>query len=41
VLEELGRPAAVGDVVLWNGVRVEVRTVAGLGVADAELSRSE
>jgi len=41
VLEELGRPAAVGDVVLWNGVRVEVRTVAGLGVADAELSKSE
>jgi CBS domain containing-hemolysin-like protein len=41
VLEELGRPAAVGDVVLWSGVRIEVRTVAGLGVADAALSRNE
>ena len=41
VLKELGRPAAVGDVVVWSGVRIEVRTVAGLGVADAALSRSE
>ena len=41
VLMELGRPAAVGDVITWNGVRVEVRTVAGLGVGDAVLTRSE
>ena len=40
VLTELGRPAAAGDVVVWNGVRVEVRTVAGLGVGDAIVSRA-
>jgi len=39
VLTELGRPAASGDVIVWNGVRVEVKTVAGLGVADAIVSR--
>jgi CBS domain containing-hemolysin-like protein len=41
VLKELGRPAAVGDVVTWNGVRFEVRTVAGLGVGDAMLTKAE
>ena len=40
VLTELGRPAAAGDVIVWNGVRVEVRTVAGLGVGDAVVSRA-
>jgi CBS domain containing-hemolysin-like protein len=39
VLTELGRPAAVGDVVTWNGVRFEVRTVAGLGVGDAAITK--
>jgi len=39
VLTELGRPAAAGDVVTWNGVRVEVKTVAGLGVGDALVTR--
>ena len=40
VLTELGRPAAAGDVVVWNGIRVEVRTVSGLGVGDAIVSRA-
>jgi len=40
VLTELGRPAAAGDVVVWNNIRVEVRTVAGLGVGDAIVSRA-
>jgi len=40
VLSELGRPAAVGDVVVWNGVRFEVRTVAGLGVGDAVITKA-
>ena len=39
VLKELGRPAAVGDVVTWNGVRFEVKTVAGLGVGEAVMVR--
>ena len=39
VLTELGRPAAVGDVVVWNNVRFEVKTVAGLGVGDAVATR--
>jgi magnesium and cobalt exporter, CNNM family len=39
VLTELGRPASVGDVVVWNNVRIVVRTVAGLGVGDALLTR--
>ena len=41
VLMELGRPAAVGDVVIWNNVRVEVTSVAGLGVGDAVISKAE
>jgi CBS domain containing-hemolysin-like protein len=40
VLTELGRPAAVGDVVTWNGVRFEVRTVAGLGVGEAMITKA-
>ena len=39
VLTELGRPAAVGDVVTWNGIRVEVKAVAGLGVGDAVITK--
>jgi CBS domain containing-hemolysin-like protein len=34
-LSELGRPAAVHDVVTWGGIRIEVKSVAGLGVGDA------
>lgn len=34
----LGRPAAVGDVVTWNNVRIEVTAVAGRGVADTALT---
>jgi len=40
VLTELGRPAAVGDVVIWNGVRLEVTSVAGLGVGDAVITKA-
>ena len=39
VLTQLGRPAAVGDIVTCNDVRVEVKTVAGLGVGDAVVTR--
>ena len=39
VLTELGRPAAVRDVVNWNGIRVEVTSLAGLGVGDAIITR--
>jgi CBS domain containing-hemolysin-like protein len=39
VLARLGRPAVVGDVVLWNEVRIEVTAVAGRGVADTLMSR--
>ena len=39
VLALLGRPAAVGDVVTWDNVRIEVTAVAGRGVADAVLTR--
>jgi CBS domain containing-hemolysin-like protein len=34
----LGRPAAVGDVVTWNGVRIEVTAVSKRGVADTALT---
>jgi CBS domain containing-hemolysin-like protein len=40
VLKELGRPAFVGDVVNWNGIRVEVKSVAGLGVGDAWITKA-
>ncbi|MGH9238091.1 MAG: hemolysin family protein [Vicinamibacterales bacterium] len=39
VLAELGRPAAVHDVVIWNNLRVEVQSIAGLGVGDAIITR--
>ena len=39
VLTELGRPAVVGDVAIWNGVRVEVKSVVGLGVGDAVVTK--
>ena len=39
VLTELGRPPASGDVVVWNGVRIEVKTVVGLGVGDAVITK--
>ena len=39
VLTELGRPAAVQDVVNWNGIRVEVKSIAGLGVGEAVIVR--
>ena len=38
VLALLGRAAAVGDVVTWNGVRIEVTSVSGRGVADTALT---
>ncbi len=41
VLKELGRPAAAGDVITWNGIRVEVKSVAGLGVGDAVITKAE
>ena len=39
VLTELGRPAAVHDVVVWNNIRVEVTSLAGLGVGDAIITK--
>jgi len=38
VLTLLGRPAAVGDVVSWNGVRIEVTVVSGRSVVDTALT---
>ena len=38
VLVVLGRPAQRGDVITWNGVRVEVTEVAGRGVREARLT---
>ena len=35
VLAQLGRPPVVGDVVTWNGARIEVTEVAGRGVGEA------
>jgi CBS domain containing-hemolysin-like protein len=39
VLAELGRPAAVGDIVNWKDLRIEVTAVAGPGVGEAVLTR--
>ena len=39
VLLLLGRPAASGDTVTWNNVRIEVTATAGRGVADANVTR--
>lgn len=41
VLALLGRPPEVGDVVRYQGVRVEVMAVQGHGVAEALVSRDE
>jgi CBS domain containing-hemolysin-like protein len=38
VLALAGRPAAAGDAVTWNDVRIEVIAVAGRGVQDAALT---
>jgi len=38
VLTLLGRPAVVGDVVVWNNVRIEVRAIAARGVADTAIT---
>ena len=40
VLMLLGRPAAAGDTVTWNTVRIEVTATAGRGVADAVVTRT-
>ena len=40
VLLLLRRPAATGDAVTWEGVRIEVTAVAGFGVADAVLTKA-
>jgi CBS domain containing-hemolysin-like protein len=40
VLALLDRPAAVGDVVTWRNVRIEVTAVAGRGVAEAVMTRA-
>jgi CBS domain containing-hemolysin-like protein len=39
VLALLGRPPATGDVVTWNGARIEVTGLAGRGVAEAMITR--
>jgi CBS domain containing-hemolysin-like protein len=39
VLARLRRPPAVGDVVTWEGVRMEVTAVRGRGVSEALVSR--
>lgn len=39
VLLVLGRPASVGDVVTWDGVRIEVTAVVGRGVTEAIVMR--
>jgi CBS domain containing-hemolysin-like protein len=39
VLLRLGRPAQVGDVVIWSHVRIEVTAVAGRGVGEAVMTR--
>jgi CBS domain containing-hemolysin-like protein len=39
VLTQLGRPAAVGDVVTWSDVSIEVTAVSGFGVGDAVMTK--
>jgi CBS domain containing-hemolysin-like protein len=39
VLSLLGRPAASGDVVTFKGVRIEVTSTTGLGVADVAMTK--
>jgi CBS domain containing-hemolysin-like protein len=39
VLQLVGRPASVGDVVVHHGVRIEVTAVAGRGVREAVVER--
>ena len=41
VLALLGRPAAVGDVVTYQSVRIDVTSTTGLGVAEVAVSRIE
>jgi CBS domain containing-hemolysin-like protein len=38
VLALLGRPPVLGDVVVWNDVRIEVLGIAGRGVREAALT---
>jgi CBS domain containing-hemolysin-like protein len=38
VLALLGRPARVGDIVVWNRARIEVTAVAGRGVQEAAIT---
>ena len=40
VLSLLGRPATVGDAVVYRGVRLEVTATSGLGVAEVAMSRT-
>ena len=39
VLALLGRPAAIGDAVVYRSVRLEVTATSGLGVAEVAMSR--
>ena len=41
VLSLLGRPAMVGDAVVYRGVRLEVTATSGLGVAEVAMSRAD
>jgi CBS domain containing-hemolysin-like protein len=40
VLALLKRPAAIGDVVTWSGVRIQVTAVTGRGVGEAIVTRT-